>query len=119
MLLEHKDLINDKNRVITLATSGPSGPNICVARAAGVISDRELLICRCEMVKTIANLTSDPRVCITCFDENMRGVRIYGTAEYLDGENKWTAKGREFLRDKNSIVKGIILVTAQKVEPQS
>ena len=118
MLLEYKDLIRNNNICIASVIEG-GYPTIAVVRAVGVISDHELLITHCEMVKTIKNIMQNNRVCITCFDQNWEGVRIYGTAEYFPGVNEWSEKSREFMSDKSTPVKGAILITAEKVENQS
>jgi flavin reductase (DIM6/NTAB) family NADH-FMN oxidoreductase RutF len=117
MLTTYKELI--ESNPISIATTDGEVPNIAVASAVGVISDNEILICQSEMHKTVENIVKNNRICFTCFDKEWQGIRGYGTAKYFAGDNEYSQKSREFLADKNSPVKGAILITVHHLEEQS
>jgi general stress protein 26 len=89
-----------------------------VASDVKVVSDNQLLISHNEMVKTIENLKANNKVCVTAFDEDWKGVRIYGTAEYFNS-GKWLDKVVELFTNDHTEPKGAILVTATKVSELS
>jgi uncharacterized pyridoxamine 5'-phosphate oxidase family protein len=116
MLSEYKSLL--ENNPISIATTDGEQPNIAIASDVKVVSDYQLLICHSEMKKTVVNITTHNRVCITCFDKNWGGVRIYGKAEYYnDGE--WLERVIRLFANDQTSPKGAILVTAEKIEQQS
>jgi uncharacterized pyridoxamine 5'-phosphate oxidase family protein len=115
MLLEHKSLL--ENNPISIATTDGEQPNIAVASDVKVISDSKLLISHNEMIKTVVNITTYNRVCITCFDKNWKGVRIYGRAEYFN-DGKWFKQVKRLFTNETTKPKGAILVTIEKVEKQ-
>jgi hypothetical protein len=67
------------------------------------------------MVKTIENLKRNNKVCITCFDKNWNGTRIYGTAEYFDNGD-WLNKVVELFTNNHTKPKGAILISVEKAE---
>ncbi|MDR1196738.1 MAG: pyridoxamine 5'-phosphate oxidase family protein [Candidatus Nomurabacteria bacterium] len=116
MLSEYKDLL--ENNPISIATSDGERPNIAVASDVAVVSDDQLLISHNEMVKTVANIMTHNKICMTCFDKNWYGARIYGEAEYFnDGE--WFERVKKLFTNKRTEPKGAILVTTGKIEKQS
>jgi uncharacterized pyridoxamine 5'-phosphate oxidase family protein len=96
---------------------GGSSLNIAVASDVKVV-DGEILISHNEMVKTIENLKKNTNICITCFDKDWNGVRIYGTAKYFD-DGEWLDKVVGLFANDNTKPKGAILITPTKVENQS
>lgn len=85
-LTEYQKIIDDKP--IHIATVTPEGhPNLAVASDVKVLDDSHLLISVNEMNRTQENIQKNPRVVITAFDPDWKGVRIFGTAQfYEDGE---------------------------------
>jgi uncharacterized pyridoxamine 5'-phosphate oxidase family protein len=115
MLSEYRDLL--ENNPISIATSDGERPNIAVASDVAVISDNQLLISHNEMVKTVANIAERNKICVTCFDKNWQGVRIYGEAEYF-GKGEWSDMVKKLFTNEKTEPKGAILVAAKKVEEQ-
>lgn len=76
------------NKPIHIATVTADGqPNLAVASDVRVLNDEELIISVNEMTRTQVNLQHQPRVVITAFDQDWKGVRIFGTAKfYSEGE---------------------------------
>ena len=85
-LIEYQDIINGKP--IHIATVTPGGdPNLAVASDVLVLDDRHLLISVNEMTHTQENIKANPKVAITAFDKDWKGVRLFGTANfYANGE---------------------------------
>lgn len=85
-LTEYQDIIDGKP--IHIATITPSGdPNLAVASDVQVLDDSHLLISANEMVHTQENIQHNPKVVITAFGKDWKGVRIFGAAElHTDGK---------------------------------
>ena len=85
-LKDYKNIIDHKP--IHIATvNKDNNPNLAVAADVEVIDDDKIIISVNEMVNTQENIKYNPNVVITAFDEEFKGVRIFGTAEYFeDGE---------------------------------
>lgn len=85
-LLEFQEILNGKP--IHIATVTPEGnPNLAVASDVKVLDDNHLLISVNEMTRTQENIQANPQVVITAFDDDWKGVRIFGKAKfYEDGE---------------------------------
>jgi predicted pyridoxine 5'-phosphate oxidase superfamily flavin-nucleotide-binding protein len=117
MLSDYRELIESYPAHIA-TVSDRNEPNLAVASDAAVVSDNQLLISHNEMIKTVENIIANGNVCLTVFDKNWQGVRIYGTAEYFsDGE--WLEKVKDLFTNENTQPKGAILVTVDKIENQS
>ena len=85
-LMEYQDIINGKP--IHIATVTPDGnPNLAVASDVLVLDDRHLLISVNEMTHTQENIKANPKVVVTAFDKDWKGVRLFCTASfYTNGE---------------------------------
>ena len=85
-LTQYKTIID--NKPIHIATVTPEhSPNLAVASDVKVLDDKHLLISVNEMNHTQENIQQNPKIVITAFNEDWKGVRIFGTAEfYKDGE---------------------------------
>lgn len=113
MLLEYKDLI--EGNPVSIATTDGRTPNIAVVADVVVVSDNQILISHNEMVKTIENIKVNNAVCLTSFNKDWEGVRIYGVADYyIDG--RWFEKVNKFFKNDNNTPKGAILITAQSIQ---
>lgn len=86
MLVKYQNILNGKP--IHIATVTPNNnPNLAVASDVVVLDDDHLLISVNEMTHTQENITHNPKVVITAFDKDWKGVRIFGTANfYTNGE---------------------------------
>lgn len=95
-LIEYQSIINGKP--IHIATVTPSGdPNLAVASDVQVLDDEHLLISVNEMTHTQENIKANPKVVITAFDKDWKGVRIFGTATfYTSGEHYDLCKQKFF-----------------------
>ncbi|GHU08318.1 hypothetical protein FACS189431_4350 [Alphaproteobacteria bacterium] len=116
MLEGYRELID--NGTANIATVSSDGqPNLATASDVAVVSNNQLIISHNEMRKTVDNIIAGGGICMTIFDENWQGVRIFGKAEYFpDGE--WFEKVKELFANENTDPKGAILVTVEKAERQ-
>ena len=80
-----------------------------------MVSESQVLIAHNEMAKTVENIKSNPSVCMTCFDPEWKGVRIYGKAEYYTN-GKWFDEVVRLFKNENTDPKGAILVNVEKLE---
>ncbi len=82
-LFDYKDLIDGKP--IHIATvNKENNPNLAVASDVKIIDNNKLVISVNEMINTQENIKSNPNVVITAFDQDYKGLRIFGTAEYFE-----------------------------------
>ena len=80
-LLDYKDIID--NKPVHIATVTPTGdPNLAVASDVNVLDKDTLIISVNEMQHTQQNLQHNPKVVITAFDPDWKGIRIFGTGEF-------------------------------------
>jgi hypothetical protein len=85
MLQDYKSLL--ENNPIAIATTDGVNPNIAIASDVKVISDDQLLISHNEMVKTVVNITTKNKVCITCFDRSGGGCAFMARPNILLAAN--------------------------------
>lgn len=85
-LTEYKEIVDGKP--IHIATVTPDhNPNLAVASDTKILDDHHLLISANEMTRTQANIQHNPKVVITAFDEDWKGIRVFGNAKfYTDGK---------------------------------
>ena len=85
-LTQYKGIIDGKP--IHIATVTPnSNPNLAVASDVKVLDGKRLVISVNEMAHTQENIQHNPKVIITAFDKDWKGIRIFGAAKfYSDGE---------------------------------
>jgi len=81
-LFEYKELIDGKPMHIATVNS-ENNPNLAVASDVRVIEKNKLIISVNEMVNTQNNIQYNPNVVLTVFDENYKGLRIFGTANFF------------------------------------
>lgn len=81
-LFEYKELIDGKPMHIATVNS-ENNPNLAVASDVKVIEKNKLIISVNEMVNTQNNIQYNPNVVLTVFDENYKGLRIFGTANFF------------------------------------
>lgn len=82
-LTQYQEIINGKP--IYIATVTPDGnPNLSVAPDVKVLDDGHLLISVNEMTHTQENIQRNPNIVITAFDQDWKGVRIFGTAKFYE-----------------------------------
>lgn len=81
MLAKYQDILNGKP--IHIATVTPdNSPNLAVASDVAILDDDHLLISVNEMTHTQENIKHNPKVVITAFDKDWKGVRIFGAASF-------------------------------------
>lgn len=85
-LTQYKGIIDGKP--IHIATVTPDdNPNLAVASDVKVLDDNHLVISVNEMTHTQKNIQYNPKIAITAFNKDWKGVRIFGTAKFqADGE---------------------------------
>lgn len=82
-LVDYREIID--NKPIHIATVTPEGdPNLAVASDVNILNDDELIISVNEMNRTQTNIQSNPKIVITAFDKDWKGVRIFGKAKFHD-----------------------------------
>jgi hypothetical protein len=91
---------------------------LSVASDVKVINANQILISHNEMIKTIENIKSNPAICLTVFNKEWRGVRMYGQAKYYVA-GKWGNMARKLFATKQLTPKGAIVVTVNLIEEQS
>lgn len=85
-LFDYKELIDGKPMHIATVNK-QNNPNLAVASDVKVIEENKILISVNEMVNTQENIKYNPNVVLTVFDEDYKGLRIFGKAEYYtDGK---------------------------------
>lgn len=82
-LLNYKELINGKPMHIATVNM-ENNPNLAVASDVKVIAENKLLISINEMVNTQENIKYNPNVILTVFDQDYKGLRIFGTAQFFE-----------------------------------
>ena len=83
-----------------------------------VIDTNKLLISHNEMVKTVENVKINPAICLTTFDKDWKGVRMYGQAKY-HATGKWYDLAKKLFTNKQTTPKGAIVVTVDLIQEQS
>ena len=82
-LTKYREIIDGKP--IHIATVTPDGnPNLAVASDVKILDDGHLLISANEMTRTPENIKANPKVIITAFDPDWKGVRIFGEAKFYE-----------------------------------
>ncbi len=85
-LLNYKDLIDGKPMHIATVNK-ENNPNLSVASNVKVLENNKLLISVNEMVNTQENIKYNPNVVLTVFNQDYKGLRLFGTAQFFtDGE---------------------------------
>lgn len=85
-LFEYKELIDGKPMHIATVNK-ENNPNLAVASDVKVITENQIIISVNEMVHTQENITYNPNVVLTVFNEEYKGLRLFGTAQFFaDGE---------------------------------
>ena len=120
-LYNYIDLID--NKPIHIATvNDENKPNIAVACNVKVIEEDKLVIFASEMNNTPKNIERNPNVVITAFDNDWKGIRIFGKA-YFYPEGKyfdlcydafWANNPKNL--SSGITPKGAIVVTVDKIE---
>lgn len=85
-LFEYKELIDGKPMHIATVNKD-NNPNLAVASDVKVIEENKIIISVNEMVNTQENISYNPNVVLTVFNEEYKGLRLFGTAQFfVDGE---------------------------------
>jgi len=70
------------------------------------------------MVKTVENVKMNSAICLTTFDKDWKGVRMYGQAKYY-ATGKWYDLAKELFTTKQTTPKGAIVVTVNIMQKHS
>ena len=85
-LFDYQELIDDKPMHIATVNS-KNNPNLAVASDVRVIEKDKIIISVNEMIHTEENIEYNPNVVLTVFDNDYKGLRIFGKANYYtDGK---------------------------------
>ena len=120
-LTPYQAIINDKP--IHIATVTPDfRPNLAVASDVKVLDGNHLLISVNEMAHTQENIQHIPDVVITAFDQDWKGVRIFGKAKFYETGKYYDLCEKTFF-SKNEVTpfgatkpKGAIVVEVSDVQ---
>lgn len=120
-LFDSKELIDRKPMHIATINS-ENNPNLSVASDIRVLEVDKIIISVNEMNNTQRNITYNPNVVLTVFNEEWVGLRMYGKAQfYTDGEyydfcNKTFFSNGEVTPFGATKPKGAIVVSVEKIE---
>lgn len=120
-LFDYKDLIDGKPMHIATINSD-NNPNLSVASDIRVLEENKIIISVNEMNNTQRNISYNPNVVLTVFNEEWVGLRMYGKAKfYEDGEyydfcNKTFFSNGEVTPFGATKPKGGIVINIEKME---
>ena len=120
-LFDYKDLIDGKPMHIA-TINADNNPNLSVASDIRVLEEDKIIISVNEMNNTQRNISYNPSVVLTVFNEEWVGLRMYGKAKfYEDGEyydfcNKIFFSNGEVTPFGATKPKGAIVINIEKVE---
>lgn len=120
-LFDYKDLIDGKPMHIA-TINADNNPNLSVASDIRVLEEDKIIISVNEMNNTQRNISYNPNVVLTVFNEEWVGLRMYGKAKfYEDGEyydfcNKIFFSNGEVTPFGATKPKGAIVINIEKVE---
>jgi len=120
-LFDYKELIDGKPMHIATINSD-NNPNLSVASDIRVLEEDKIIISVNEMNNTQKNISYNPNVVLTVFNEEWLGLRMYGKAKfYKDGEyydfcNKTFFSNGEVTPFGATKPKGAIVINIEKVE---
>jgi len=121
VLTQYREIIDGKPIHIASVTPD-NNPNLAVASDIYVLDDKHLLISVNEMTHTQVNIQHHPKVVLTAFDRDWKGVRIFGDAKfYTSGKYYDLCKHKFFANGEVTPFgatgpKGAMVVEAKKVE---
>ena len=120
-LFDYKDLINGKPMHIA-TTNSENNPNLSVASDIRVLEKDKIIISVNEMNNTQKNISYNPNVVLTVFNDEWVGLRMFGKAnfydsgEYYDFCNKTFFSNGEVTPFGATRPKGAIVVNIEKIE---
>lgn len=120
-LFDYKELIDGKPMHIATINSD-NNPNLSVASDIRVLEEDKIIISVNEMNNTQRNISYNPNVVLTVFNDEWVGLRMYGKAKfYEDGEyydfcNKTFFSNGEVTPFGATKPKGAIVINIEKVE---
>ena len=82
-LFEFKELIDGKPIHIA-SVNEKNNPNLAVASDVKVIDNDKIIVSVNEMVNTQKNIQYNPNVVLTVFDNEYKGLRMFGTAKFYE-----------------------------------
>ena len=99
-----------------------NNPNLSVASDVRVIEENKIIISVNKMVNTQENVQYNPNVVLTVFDENYKGLRIFGNANFFTNGKYYDFCKNTFFSN-NGVTpfgatkpKGAIVVTVNDVQ---
>ncbi len=114
-LSEIKNII--ENNPVSLATVMDSGrPNILGVACVKVVSDTEIVITDNYMNQTLQDILNNKNVCLLVWDEDLKGYKMIGQAEYFSTGN-WVDFVKGLSDNAGLPAKGAILVKVEKIIP--
>lgn len=115
-LLKYQNLISDNPCYLATVTSTDElKPNLSVVEDIRVLEGDKIIISHNEMRQTIVNLHCNPNLVIATLNNERRGVRLTGTAEYFT-EGKYFQKCLELFKNTETHPRGVLIFTVDKVE---
>ena len=120
-LFDYQELIDDKPMHIATVNS-KNNPNLAVASDVRVIEKDKIIISVNEKIHTEKNIEYNPNVVLTVFDNDYKGLRIFGKAKYYTDGNYYDFCMKTFFSNGEvtpfgaTKPKGAIVVNVAKVE---
>lgn len=120
-LTKYQAIINGKPVHIATVTAD-GDPNLAVASDVKVLDDAHLVISVNEMVRTQKNIQHNPKVVMTAFDKDWKGVRIFGEAKFYDSGEYYEICRKTFFGNGEvspfgaTKPKGVIVVTVAETK---
>jgi len=103
-------------RPVHIATVSPDNKaNLAIVSDIRIIDKNRVIISHNEMINTPNNIQTNSNVCITSFNFDWIGVRLYGTAEYYS-EGEYLDLAIKHFKNENTNPVGAIIVTVNKLE---
>lgn len=116
-LSEIKQLLENNPVALATITIG-NKPNVIGVAFVKVVSLSEIVITDNYMNQTKKDIIENNNVCLIVWNENMKGYKVVGKAEYFT-EGKWKNYVEEMKENEGFLAKGAILVKVEKIIPSA
>ncbi len=116
-LLEIKNII--ESNPVSLSTIMKDGkPNAIGVAYVKVISNMEIIITDNYMNQTIEDIQNNKNVCLLSWNNDMKGYKLIGQAEYLSS-GKWLDFVKNMPENAGLSAKGAVLVKVTNIIPSA
>ena len=119
-LCDYKKIM-DRKPIHIATVNKENNPNLSVASDVLVIDDETIIISVNEMTNTQENVLYNPNIVITAFDEELKGIRIFGEASFDTAGKYYDMCNKEFFGNGEitpfgaTKPKGVLIVKVKKI----